>query len=66
MVILVFSTNGHVVNVWKYSFEVIILNKLHHLSLKARYPIGYTEWEPGELGESTLCFKCSVRLVIFL
>ncbi|XP_044180994.1 uncharacterized protein LOC122962150 [Acropora millepora] len=47
------------------SFEVIIFNKLHHFSLEASYPVGYAEWEPSELVESTLSFKCSVRLLIF-
>ena len=49
----------------QYSFEVIIFNKLHHFSLEASYPIGYAEWEASELVESTLSFKCSVRLLTF-
>lgn len=61
MVLLVLATNRNVVKVMEAGIKIILIYKLHHLSLKTG--IGVPEGQASELIEIASSFKGCVRLV---
>ena len=63
MILLVLAANSDIVKVREACLKIILIYKLHHLSLKTGYAIGDPKGQAGELIEIASSFKRCVRLV---
>ena len=63
MVLLVLAANSDIVKVREARLKMILIYKLHHLSLETGYAIGDPEGQAGDLIEIASSFKGCVRLV---
>ena len=66
MVLLILAANGNIVKVRKARLKIILIYKLHHLSLKTGNSISDPEGQAGELIEIASSFKGCVRLIFIL
>ena len=66
MILLVLAANSYIVKVREAGLKIILIDKLHHLSLKTGYAIGDPEGQAGELIEISSSFKRCIRLVFIL
>ena len=63
---LILSTDGNIVDICVGSIEVFTLDDVVHNSLKARYSIGHSKWDPAKLLQKSSSFKCSVFSLFWL
>lgn len=66
MVFLVLAANNNVVKGREARHKIILICKLHHLSLKTGNSVTDPERQTGELIEIASSFKCCVRLVFIV